>query len=340
MKKLVPLLMIALAAATIAAVYAWQELRDVRSQASALKARIPELQLAKPAPDTTPTLPASAAIAVQTDASMAPTGVAPAAGAAAAAAAPTPAATQAGKKVDPLQNLAQQMLGTPEGQEMLRAQLRAMLPQQFPDIGKELGLTPAETEKLLDMLVKHQLSVTGDALNMLGGNGSQDAAAMQETRRKLQEQQRSNQAELATLLGDKMPRYEAYQRTLPLRQQVSQLKTALGTGNNALSDTQGQQLIAALAAEQALIQQERRNTPGQQQQGPRDPQAAMDQQLARAAEDNRRMVSAARSHLNAQQLESYRRMLEQQQELQRTLMRSIGAQGSASSQPAPGPRAP
>jgi hypothetical protein len=333
MKKLVPLLMVALAATTIAAVYVWQELRDVRTQASALKARIPELQLSKPAPGGAPNLPESAANAVQTGAATPPPGVAPVPGAAASA--PTSAAAEAGKKSDPLQNLAQQMLGTPEGQEMLRAQLRAMLPLQFPDIGKELGLSPADTEKLLDMLVKHQLSITGDALNLLGGNGSQDVAAMQESRRKVQEQQRSNQAELATLLGDKMPRYEAYQRTLPLRQQVSQLKTALGTGNNALSDTQGQQLIAALAAEQTLIQQERRNAPRQQQlPGPPDPQAAVQQQLERAAEDNRRMVSAARSHLNPQQLDGYRRMLEQQQDLQRTVIRSIGAQGSGNAPPA------
>jgi hypothetical protein len=209
---------------------------------------------------------------------------------------------------------------------LLKSQLRAMLPRQYPDLAKELGLTPAETEKFFDMLVKHQMSTTGSALNLLGGNGSQDAAAMQDARRKVQEQQTANQAELATMLGDKLPKYQEYQRTLPMRQQVSQLQAALGTGNNALSDTQSKQLITALSAEQSRIQQDRRNAPRQPQQAAANPQAAIEQQLQRAAEENRRMVDAARSSLNPQQLENYQQLLEQQQNMQRTLLRGIGSQ--------------
>lgn len=333
MKKLVPLLMIALAAVSIAAVYVWQELRAVRLQTSELSAHIAELQSAKLVAAATPALSAPTSVELQPGAATALPGAAATAQSSASIAAP--AAAPEARKPDPLQALAQQMLGTPEGQEMLKAQLRAMLPMQLPDIGKELGLTPAETEKLLDMLVKHQLSVTGDALNMLGGSSQQDAAAMQASQRKIQDQQRANQAELATLLGDKMPKYEEYQKTLPLRQQVTRLQASLGTGNNALSDTQSKQLISALAAEQAQIQQDRRNAPRQPQQGPPNPQAAIDMQLDRAAEDSRRMVNAARSHLNSQQLDSYRQMLEQQQNLQRSLIRSMSGQATGGVQPAP-----
>ena len=46
-------------------------------------------------------------------------------------------------------------------------------------------------------------------------------------------------------------------------------------------------------------------------------------QLERAAEDSRRMLNAARSQLNSEQLDQYRQMLDQQQNLQRTL-RSMG----------------
>jgi hypothetical protein len=321
MKKLVPVLMVTLAAVTISAVYIWQELREVRQQTRELRANMTEPGSAMPAGPTTAASPAPA--------SGEPQPLAPERSGAVAQSSPpaaTPATTASPRKPDPLQVIAQQMLGTPEGQEMLRAQLRAMLPMQFPDIGKELGLTPAETEKLLDMLVKHQLSLTGDALNMLGDNGSQDPAAMQATQRKMQEQQRTNQTELAELLGNKMPKYEEYQRTLPLRQQVTRLQTALGTGNNALSDSQSRQLLAALAAEQAQIQLDRRNAPRVQQQAPPNPQAAIEMQLERAVEDSRRMVNAARSHLNPQQLDQYRQMLEQQQNLQRTMMRSMGNQ--------------
>jgi hypothetical protein len=329
MKKLVPMLMVVLAAVTIAAVYLWQELSDVRRQTSELQTHVSGLQSARLAAAAAPGSPA----AVQPAGTLAAPPTLPAAS---GTAPPAVAAPAEKKPTDALASLAQQMLGTPEGQEMLKTQLRMMLPQQYPGIGMELGLSPAETEKLFDMLVKQQVNSAGIGLNILGG-GSQDAAAMRETRRKAEELQRANQAELAAMLGDKMPKYEEYQKTLPLRQQVTQLQAALGTGNNALSDAQGKQLIAALAAEQSQIQRERNNTPRPPQQGPRDQQALIEQQLERAAEDNRRMVNAARAHLNPQQLDSYRQMLEQRQNLQRTLTRSIssqmGDQGTPNGQP-------
>jgi hypothetical protein len=324
MKKLVPVLMVVLAAVTLAAVYLWQELRDVRTQTSELRSQLAGLQSAQLAAAAAPVTASPADL----QSIVAPV-TAPESAPIAAGALPATAAPAEKKTSDALASFAQQLLGTPEGQEMLKAQLRATLPMQYPDLGKELGLSPAETDKLFDILVKQQVSAAGIGLNVLGGNGTQDAAAMRETQRQVQEIQRANQAELASALGDRMPKYEEYQKTLPLRRQVTQLQSALGTGNNALSDAQGKQLIAALAAEQKQIQLERSIAPVQPQQGPRDRQAVVEQQLQRAAEENRRMIDAARTQLNPQQLASYTQMLEQQQNLQRTLTRSISSQSGA-----------
>ncbi|MEO8313470.1 MAG: hypothetical protein ABI645_01635 [Pseudomonadota bacterium] len=341
MKKLVPVLMVVLSALTIAAVYLWQELSEVRTQTSELKTHVTELQSARLAAATVPALSPSGAAVLQPSAVET-------AGAAATSAVALPA-TAAGAEKKPnnaLQEIAKQMLGTPEGQEMMKAQLRMMLPQRFPDIGKELGLTPAETEKLFDVLAKQQMGQTTLGLDVLSGNGMPDSAAMQEKTRKLQQDQ---QAELAALLGDKLPQYQNYQKNLPMRRQVSQLQSTLGTGNNALSDTQAKPLISALAAEQTRIQQDRSNAPRPAQPQQRlTPQQVMEQQterqIARAAEDSRRMISVATSYLNPQQLESYRKMLEQQQSLESTLIRSIGSQVApqinGGGQPAPAPAAP
>ena len=329
MKKLIPLLMVALAALSIAAIYLFQELRDVRAQTSELTAHVSDLQAAglkaAASPVTSGSTAETQAVAAATIPGAAPT---------------LPAAATAEKKTTSgLQELAQQMLGTPEGQEMIKAQLRMLLPQQFPDLGKEVGLTAAETEKLFDLLAKQQMAATTGGLDILAGNGTSDRAAMEETRRKIQEQQRATQAEVATLLGDKLPKYQEYQKTLPMRQQVTQLRSNLGTGNNALSDAQTKPLINALAAEQERIQQERRTAPRPpQQQGQTNPQTGIEQQFERAAEDNRRLVSTASAYLNPQQLNSYRQQLEQQLNLQRTLIRGIssqtGNQGAANGQPA------
>jgi hypothetical protein len=321
MNKLVPVLMVVLSAVAIATIYLWQELREVRIQSDEVQTRITALQSARLTAVDARTVPA-ATTELQTVAVTAPAGATPT-----SPELPGTNSTAEKKPGNALQDLAQQMLGTPEGREMMMGQLRMVLPQQYPDLGRELELTPADTEKFFDMLVKHQMSTTADALELLGNNGQRDAAAAQERQRKAQEIQLANQAEVTAMLGDKATRWQQYQQTLPMRRQVNQLKMSLGTGNNALSDTQGTPLIAALAAEQSRIQQERRNAPRPPQQpGQPNPQTAIEQQLERAAEDNRRMVGVASSYLNPQQLDSYRQMLEQQQSMQRTLMRAVGSQ--------------
>lgn len=342
MKKIVPVLIVALSGCVIAAVYLWQELRDVRAQAAELDTRVTELQstvAAAKAGLPPSTLPASAAAPDAAIASAQPAAPgsqsAPVASPAANASAPRPA--QGNREGDGITGLARQMMGTPEGRELVASQLRMILPSQYPDLAKELGLTPAEEAKLFDLLIKQQTSTASIGLDMLAGNAPMDAAAMQQRQREVQELERANRAELTTMLGDRMPKWEEYQRTLPMRQQVNQLRTSLGTGNNALSDSQSRSLMSALAAEQAQIQQDRRNAPRQPQQGPPNPQANIERQLQRMAEDNQRMISVASSHLNPQQLEGYRNLLEAQANMQRTLLRGVGAQlgaqGTGTAQP-------
>jgi hypothetical protein len=318
MKKLVPILMAVLSAVAIATIYLWQELREVRTQSGEVLARITELQSARPTAVDARTFPAPTT-ELQTVAVTAPASAAP----------PSPGTNSTAEKNpgNAMQDLVQRMLGTPEGREMMMGQMRMTLPQQYPDLGRELALSPAETEKFFDMLARHQVSTVGDALELRDNNGQRDAAAAQERQRNMQEIQLANQAEVTAMLGDKATRWQQYQQMLPTRRQVNQLKMSLGTGNNALSDTQGTPLIAALAAEQSRIQQERRNAPPPPQQpGPLNRQTAIEQRLERAAEENRRMVTVASSHLSPQQLESYRKMLEQQLNLQRTMMLAEGAQ--------------
>jgi hypothetical protein len=317
MKKLVPVLMAVLSAVAIATIYLWQELREVRTQSGEVLARITEQQSARQTAVDARTFPAPTT-ELQTVAVTAP-----------ASAAPSPPGTNATAENTPgnaMQDMVQRVLGTPEGREMMMAQMRMVLPQQYPDLGRELALSPAETEKFFDMLAKHQMSTTGYALELRDNSGQRNAAA-QETQRNLQEIQLANQAEITAMLGGKATLWQQYQQTLPTRRQVNQLKMSLGTGNNALSDTQGTPLIAALAAEQSRIQQERRNAPAPPQQpGQLNRQTAIEQQLDRMAEDNSRMVTVASSHLSPQQLESYRKMLEQQLNMQRTMLPALGAQ--------------
>jgi hypothetical protein len=331
MNKIVIALGAGVLATGVVAGQLWRDLRDVRIQSAHLRDRITVLQAMPaattpaPAVQTSPpaTTVAPGAVPTQTPGSaratavVRPTSNAPVAADAAQQgdAAKAPAKSEANAMMEGVSRI----MGTQAGRDMVTAQLRMMLPRQYPDLGKELGLSNAEEEKFLDMLARQQSELSGDAMGMLGG-GQMDRAAAQELQRKIMEKQQANQAEIAATLGDKLPAWQQYQQTLPIRRQVNELQTALG-GSNALTDSQTKSVIAAMAAEQTRINEERRNAPPLPRAGTGNNTA--EAQLQREAQSNARMVEAASPHLNSQQMDSFRKVLEQQMEMARTLVRSL-----------------
>lgn len=306
MKKLIVGLVVGVLALGTVAGRLWWKLREVSTQVSQLQARVNDLRLAQLAAPSAPDMPVPEPVAVATS---------PAGEVAAAAA---PAARPADK---PANNALMDAVGatfaTEEGRAMLLAQARMFLPRQYPGLAKELGLSAAEEEKLFDMLARHQTENSASALGMANA-ASMDRESVQEQQRKAMERRQANQAELTAMLGDKLPQWDEYQKTLPVRRQVEQLQTALG--DNALSEAQTKPLIAALATERARIQEDRRNTPvpitG-------NPQERAEAGLQREVEENRRLLNVATSYLNPAQIEGYQQMLQQQEEMARALMRSM-----------------
>lgn len=317
MKALVGALGIGLVAAGVATGMLWRDLGDVRAQSAQLRDRVLSLQSAQVAANLAPAPAADPGVALPT---TTPTTAPQASGPQGAAA--TAAAARGASQGNALMEGISKVLASPEGRDIVLAQVRMILPQQYPDLAQELGLSTAEEEKFFDMLARQQADLSGGVLGALGGGGM-DQAAMQEMQRKTREQQQAQQAELNTFLGSRAPQWQEYQRTLPVRRQVNSLKTALGP-DNALTASQSKSLMTAISAEQDRIRQDRRNAP---QPAPGNPQNNREQQLQRQQEDNARLVSAASSHLSAQQLEGYRKLLQQQSETQRRLMQVIMPQG-------------
>jgi hypothetical protein len=297
-----------------AAVYLWQQLASERSLNAELNDRVMALEVAQQAAALSPA-PAPS-IATEGGAAAAPVAPPPAAAKKGQADANNPAAGIAA--------VAKEMLSTKAGQDMTRTMMRSMVTQQYPDLGKELGLTPEQASELLDTLTRQMVDASSQSMDLLAGNGGPDA--MRELQRKSEEIQKNNDAEISSLLGSKYPKFQEYQGTMAARQQVTQLQNALSTsGVTGLSDAQKQGLITALGAEQQRIQQDARNAPPAARGG-----NYLDQQLQQASEQSRRLVNAASAYLNPQQLESYKKMQDQQLEMVRGLMGAFGgAQGGA-----------
>jgi hypothetical protein len=319
MKKLAMAFAGAILVSGIVALNLWRALHTERAQFAALQARVAELETAaqqanaarSAAPATAPAVANSPAAATQP-------------------AAPATPATASGKAATESVRSSvagvSAMMASPEFQGQMRNQVRSELERQFPDLAQELGLTPAEAEKFFDLLAKQAGATMGDTLGMLsGGNG----AGTQEIQVRMMEQQQASEAELQAMLGGRYPKWELYQGTIAARQQVTQLRAMLGSGDNALDEAHAKPLVAALGAETARINQGMRETMRTTTSGS---QNVLEEQLRYSAAQNDRLISVASPHLTGPQLDSYKRMLEQQEKLTRMMLGTMSGQGATRGQ--------
>lgn len=212
----------------------------------------------------------------------------------AATAPPTQVAPPVSARIRDLTDMIQAQMSTPEGLARRRESSRLLMSTSNPDVGEALGLAPEEVDKLLDLLATQQERTSGVFLE--ARQSGDQAAAQQQVAAALEEHRRSADAELQELLGAKYAQWQDYQQTRPVWQQRRDLRAVLDAAGTPLTETQGRSLIAALAAEQRNISQTR---------------GAITQPFAaNSAEQHQRLLGAAAPHLSAQQLESYRQMLE------------------------------
>jgi len=309
MNKTVLTLSGAIVFVALTAAFLWKQLDAERGQLAGLRATVAELERSQQAP-ALPAAPMDPAIAAP-----------PVPGVPAAAGAPAAgndsSANPAARPQQIVRGLAD-VLSSPEGSDLIRNQVRAALAQQFPDLATELRLTPVEEEQFMDLLARQASGMTGDALGMISG-GSGEAA--QENQRRMIEKQLAGEKEIARVLGSKYPAWQEYQGTAAARQQISQLRSLLGSGPDALGEAQAKPLIAALGVEQARINKEEQN---RMSTALRSAQKinVLEDQLKSMSAHNERLVGTASSHLTSNQLDRYKRMLAQQENMVRAIIGS------------------
>jgi hypothetical protein len=198
-----------------------------------------------------------------------------------------------------------EQLKDPNMQKNLLAQIHVTIGREYPDLAVELGLSESEAERLFDLLADDRLARTMEGSVLGGPNGD-----IEEMRRIQQDFDRKREESIRAQLGDRYPQWQAYQQTLPARQQITAMSTQLALAEMPLTATQRQALTAAVIAEWQRHPEEE-YSPG----NPADPgyQAQMaEESLKRAEENNRRTLEAAAPYVDATQLAAMRRQLEGQ----------------------------
>jgi hypothetical protein len=294
MRKTISVLAAGVLMAGTAALVLWLQLRDERERGAALALHAEATQVVATA-QAAAVAPAPQQSAAATDpgASLpAPTTAAAPAVATGAVPAPKPApVAAAARAADPMSDM-----------------MRAMMLQMYPDLAAELDLTPAQAEQFMDVFARQQGDSGTQFMGLMGGS-TVDAGQRQQLQRQMLDKERADQAELRRILGSKYQRWEEYQSTAEARLQVNELRTALAASGSPLTDPQASALVVAFAADASRSREEdqawvatdaARNSPN-----------LMRERMEREIEGQRRLVDLAAPHLNAAQLEQFRRKNDQ-----------------------------
>ena len=209
------------------------------------------------------------------------------------------------------------MMSDPGMREAMRRQQRAMLPMMYAGVGKDMGLTEEQTEKLMDMLADRQMKMTEAAGAVLGG----DASDKQQTAQGMADAQKTADEDIKTYLGDaNYKKLENWEGGMQARMQMNQVKQTFAGSAAPLQEFQSTQL--------SQIMQEESLRPSPQfdaseaVRARKDPTffsnpENVDRTIARITEINQRVVDRARGILSPDQLKTLQNSQNQQLEMQK-----------------------
>jgi hypothetical protein len=147
---------------------------------------------------------------------------------------------------NPLAGMAK-MFSDPKMKEMIKAQqktvLGPMMEKQYGALFQQLNLTADQSAQLKDLLVKKALAGADVGMSMM--DDSLDADKRAELEKEAKAATDASNDEIKQFLGDGYSAYQAYEKTVPDRQVVSQFGDQL-SGSDALSADQQSQLVQAM----------------------------------------------------------------------------------------------
>jgi hypothetical protein len=211
------------------------------------------------------------------------------------------------------------LLRDPEYRSAEFAQVRSSMPLDYPGLIEELGLSAEQAGRLFDLLAEIQLQKRAANAPIVLGQAP-DVAALQQMAEARQAIQRQRDASIAAGFGGGvLEKFQRYETERGARNRVDSLGRNLAAAGFPLEEAQRRPLIEAYAAEEQRERdyQAERN----RQRGPEslDLQRMLAeesrleaQDISRREERNRRLLEAARPHLDTAQLDAFTRQLDQE----------------------------
>jgi hypothetical protein len=133
---------------------------------------------------------------------------------------------------------------SPAARNFMRTRLKGSLKRMYEDVGPALGLSQEKAGQLLDLLADQQSRSLGRPPT------TEDGQPVQDMQKYFRDQQLKNNAEINALIGqDKVDEWTAYQKSLPDRAQLNQVREQLDTAGVPMTDSQRTEMLTALSEE-------------------------------------------------------------------------------------------
>lgn len=205
---------------------------------------------------------------------------------------------------------------SPAAQRYLEWQRKQALRRQYDDIASALGLSQDQAGKLVDVLADREMRVLAGARPTF-----MDTSSFQQ---ELKDRKARQTAEIAAIIGpDKIPQWEAYQRTLPERMQVNAIREQMQTMGVPITDEQRAQLL------DIMVEQRESNPPPLPTAG-LAPEDQMRQSMKWQEDSERALLERAKSVLSPEQFQRYSDFQAFQTEMRNNAMRAFRPPGAAS----------
>jgi hypothetical protein len=202
---------------------------------------------------------------------------------------------------------------SPAARNFMKTRMKNSLRRTYEDAGSAMGLSEEKTNQLIDLLADQQT-------RGIGAEPPEGKTFQQHAR----EMQQKNQAEIAALVGeDKLDEWAAYQKSLPDRMQLSQVRDQLDQAGVPMTEGQRTELLAAISEESQRLPRPAWNTG-------LPPEESIAQMTEWQTEYDKALLDRAKQVLNTEQYNAYKEYQDWQTEMRNSMPRGpMGPGGRA-----------
>jgi hypothetical protein len=207
------------------------------------------------------------------------------------------------------------MFTDPEMRKTMRSQQMVGIRMMYGDLAKELGLSPQESEQLLELLTDRQMDMAAAGMQSLDANNPNQA----DDKKRLAENAKRYEDQIKAIVGEeKFKSLQTYESSMGDRFMLQQFEGQFGAAGAPLEGNQKQQLLDLMREERGKtptnLNLGNTSNPAQQMEALRNPET-VNQFVASQQEFQKRVLERSRQFLSADQIGALEKVQKQQLDL-------------------------